>query len=39
MFYDVDCMEIISRALKMVGVNLGSPEIGQYAENLIKGGQ
>lgn len=39
MFYDVDCMEIISRALKMVGVNLGAPEVSGYAQNIIDKGQ
>lgn len=38
-WYDVDCLEIMSRALRMVGVNLGAGEVNQYAENIIKGGQ
>jgi len=38
-FYDVDCWEIISRALRMVGVNLAAPEVSQYAESIIEKGQ
>ena len=38
-WFDVDCLEIIARSLKMIGVNLGSPEISQYAQNIIDKGQ
>ena len=38
-WFDVDCLEIISRALKMIAVNLSAPEIGQYAQNIIDKGQ
>lgn len=38
-WYDIDCLEIISRILRMVGVNLQSPEVGQFAEIITKGGQ
>jgi len=38
-WYDVDCFEVTSRALKMVGVNLSAPEVSQFADNIIKGGQ
>jgi hypothetical protein len=38
-WYDVDCLEIISRILRMVGVNLQSQEVGQFAEVITKGGQ
>lgn len=38
-WYEVDCLEVISRALKMIGVNLGSGEISKYGEMIIKQGQ
>jgi hypothetical protein len=38
-WYDVDCFEIISRALRMVGVNLSSAEVSNYAQNIIDKGQ
>lgn len=38
-WYDVDCLEIISRALRMIGINLSAPEVSQYADNIIKTGQ
>jgi len=34
-FYDIDVMELISRSLAMVGVNLQAGEISQYA-NMVK---
>jgi len=36
---DVDCLEIITRALSMVGVNLQSAAVIQYANQITKGGQ
>lgn len=36
---DVDCLEIITRALSMVGVNLQSAAVMQYANQITKGGQ
>lgn len=38
-FYDVDTLEIISRALKLVGINLELPMVSQYADQIIRGGQ
>jgi len=38
-WFDVDLLEIISRALKMVGVNLEAAMVSQYGENIIKTGQ
>lgn len=38
-WYDVDCFDIISRALKMVGVNLQAPAVIQYATELKNVGQ
>lgn len=38
-WYPTDCLEVASRALKMVGVNLSAPEISQYADGIIKQGQ
>lgn len=38
-WYDTDMLEIISRALRMVGLNLQSNEISQYANEISKGGQ
>ena len=37
--YEVDSLELISRALRMVGINLQAAEINQYAEQVIKEGQ
>lgn len=36
---DVDCLDIISRALSMVGVNLQSAAILQYSNQIKQGGQ
>ena len=38
-WYDTDCLEIIARALKMVGVNLQSAAILQYANDVKMNGQ
>lgn len=38
-WYDLDCFEVIARALRMVGVNLQSAAISQYAEEIKNGGQ
>jgi hypothetical protein len=38
-WYDVDMMEVISRALAMIGINLQSQEVSQYAGMITKGGQ
>lgn len=38
-WYAVDCLEVIARALKMVGVNLSANEVGQYGDMIIKQGQ
>lgn len=38
-WYDVDCYEIIARALKLFGVNLELPIVMQYGEQIIKEGQ
>jgi hypothetical protein len=38
-WFDVDMLEIISRALKMSGVNLEAAMVEQYGENIIKAGQ
>lgn len=38
-WYPTDCLELVSRALKMVGVNLSAPEVSQYADGIIKQGQ
>jgi hypothetical protein len=34
LFYDVDCMELISRCLAMVGVNLQASEVSGYAQRV-----
>lgn len=34
LWYDVDCFEVIARALRIVGVNLQSNVISQYAEEV-----
>lgn len=34
-----DCLEIMARALRMVGVNLQSAEVSQYAETIKNAGQ
>ena len=39
LWYDTDLMEVISRALKLVGVNLQATLISQYANDIIKNGQ
>lgn len=39
LWYDVDMLEIISRALKMVGINLQANQVAGYAESVIKQGQ
>ena len=38
-FYDVDCLEIIARGLRMIGINLAAGEVGQYAQQIIDKGQ
>jgi hypothetical protein len=38
-FYDVDTLEIIARALKLVGVNLQSAEVSLYANQITQNGQ
>ncbi len=38
-WYDVDKLEIISRALKLIGVNLQTPLIEQYANQVTQIGQ
>jgi hypothetical protein len=38
-WYDVDCLEILSRALTMIGINLQMPEITQYSQMITKQGQ
>ena len=38
-WYDVDCFEVISRALAMIGINLQSQEISEFANNITKNGQ
>lgn len=38
-WYDVDMMEVISRCLSMIGINLQSQDISQYAGMITKGGQ
>lgn len=39
LWYDVDMMDIIARALKIAGVNLQSGPVSQYAEQLKQVGQ
>jgi hypothetical protein len=36
---ELDCAEIIARAMRMVGVNLSANEISSYANEIIKNGQ
>lgn len=38
-WFDVDMLEIIARALKMVGINLSAPEVEQYSNQVITVGQ
>jgi hypothetical protein len=38
-WYDIDCYEIVARALKLFGVNLELPVVMQYGEQLIREGQ
>lgn len=38
-WYDVDCLEIIVRAMKMLGVNLQAADVYRYAEEIKQGGQ
>lgn len=38
-WYDVDILEIIARALRMVGVNLQAVQVSQYAEEVKNNGQ
>ncbi len=38
-WYDTDMLEVIARALKLVGVNLQAPMITQYANDIQKNGQ
>jgi len=35
----LDMLEIIARALRMVGVNLQAQEVSQFAEQVKQGGQ
>lgn len=39
LWYDLDCMQVIARALRMVGVNLQLNVISEYAEEIIKTGE
>lgn len=38
-WYDIDCYEIVARALKLFGVNLELPVVMNYGEQLIREGQ
>lgn len=38
-WYDIDCYEIISRALKIFGVNMDVPMLVQYGDQIQKQGQ
>lgn len=38
-WFDVDCLEIIVRALKMVGVNLQAADVYRFAEEVKTNGQ
>lgn len=38
-WYDLDCFEVIARALRLVGVNLQSSIISQYAEEIKNTGE
>jgi len=38
-WYDIDCYEIVARALKLFGVNLELPIVMNYGEQLIREGQ
>lgn len=37
--YEVDCLEVVARALRFVGVNLQAGELTQFSEMIIKEGQ
>lgn len=38
-WYETDCFEIVTRALKMIGVNLDSVQVGQFANEINTKGQ
>lgn len=38
-WYDIDCMEIIARALRLVSVNLQANDVAQYANEIKMNGQ
>jgi hypothetical protein len=38
-WYDADMMQVIARALKMIGVNLQASQVMQYADDILKNGQ
>lgn len=38
-WYDLDCYEVIARALRMVGVNLQASVVSQYAEEIKNNGE
>jgi len=38
-WFDIDCLEIIARALRMVGVNLQANDVSAYAEEIKTQGQ
>lgn len=38
-WYDVDCMEILARTLRMFGVSLQAPQVSQYANEIKSVGQ
>lgn len=38
-FYDLDCLEILARALSLAGVNLQLPQVEQYAQMIKQQGQ
>ena len=38
-WYDADCLEIIARALRMLGINLSMNELGQYEQEIKNQGQ
>jgi hypothetical protein len=38
-WYDLDCMQIIARALHMIGINLQVGAVTQYADEIIKLGE
>lgn len=38
-WYDIDCLEIIARALRIIGVNLQAADVNQYANEIKQMGQ